>query len=52
MNIWFVIIVIMIISITLSVISLINLENKSHLSQVKKKLFKGRIVFQDSSSGK
>lgn len=50
MNIWLVIIVIAIISIALSVIALINLENKSHLKQVKKKLFKGRVVFQDSSS--
>lgn len=50
MNIWLVIIVIAIISIILSVISLKDLGNKSHVNQVKKKLFKGRVVFQDSSS--
>ena len=51
MNIWLVIIIIAVISIILSVISLKDLENKSHLGQVKKKLLKGRVVFQDSSSG-
>ena len=50
MNIWLVVVVIAIISIALSIIALINLENKSHVAQVKKKLFKGRVVFHDSSS--
>ena len=50
MNIWLVVIVIIAISIILSIIALIDLENKSHVGQVKKKLFKGRVVFQDSSS--
>jgi hypothetical protein len=45
MNIWAIIIVIAIISIILSVIALIDLENKSHADGVKKKLFKGRVVF-------
>ena len=50
MNIWLVAVVIAIISIALSVVALIDLENKSHVGQVKKKLFKGRVIFQDSSS--
>jgi hypothetical protein len=45
MNIWIVMLVIAIISIALSVIALRDLENKSHISQVKKKLSKGRVVF-------
>ncbi len=52
MNIWLVVIVIAIISIILSAIALIDLGNKAHERQVKKKLFKGRVVFQDSSSDK
>ena len=52
MNIWLVIIVIAIISVIFSVIALADLENKSHIGQVKKKLSKGRVVFQDSSSNK
>lgn len=51
MNIWLVIILIVIISVILSLISLKDLNNKSHLSQTKKKLLKGRVIFQDSSSG-
>jgi hypothetical protein len=43
---------IMIISIVLAVVALRDLENKSHIGQVKKKLSKGRVVFQDSSSGR
>jgi len=50
MNIWLVVIIIAIISIILSAIALRDLENKSHVSHAKKKLFKGRVVFQDSSS--
>jgi hypothetical protein len=50
MNIWWVIVVIAVISIVLAVISLKSLENKSHIDHAKKKLFKGRVVFQDSSS--
>lgn len=49
MNIWLVVVVIIILSIALSVRALIDLENKSHLKHVKKKLAKGRVVFQDSS---
>jgi len=45
MNIWLVVILIAIISITLSVIALSDLENKFHIEQAKKKLFKGRVVF-------
>lgn len=52
MNIWLVIIVIIIISVILSVFSLKDIEDKSHVSQAKKKLFKGRTIFHDSSSRK
>ncbi len=51
MNIWLVMIVIAVISIILSVIALKDLEDKSHVSQAKRKLFEKRVVFQDSSSG-
>lgn len=44
------VIVIAIISVILSLVSLRNLTNKSHLREVKRKLSKGRVVFQDSSS--
>jgi hypothetical protein len=50
MNIWTVIIVIAVISIALSIVALKKLEDKSHLKHVEKKLFKGRVVFQDHSS--
>jgi hypothetical protein len=50
MNIWLVVLVIAIISIVLSIIALIDVENKSHVGHTKKKLFKGRVIFQDSSS--
>ena len=50
MDIWLVVIAIAIISIILSVIALKDLENKIHVDQVKKKLFKGRVIFHDSSS--
>lgn len=45
MNIWLVIVVIAVISVILSVIALVGLENKSHVGQVKKKLFKGRVIY-------
>ncbi len=50
MNIWLVLIVIAILSVIFSLISLKNLDSKSQLKEVRKKLFKGRVVFQDSSS--
>ena len=50
MNIWLVMLVIAIISIVLAVIALVDLESKSHIGHAKKKLFKGRVIFQDSSS--
>ena len=50
MNIWVVVVIIAAVSVTLSLISLKNLNNKSHLGEVHKKLFKGRVIFQDSSS--
>ncbi len=50
MSIWFVVVVIAIISFILSLISLRNLKNKAHLDEVKKKLDKGRVIFQDTSS--
>ena len=50
MNIWIVVLIILIISIILAAGSLRDLENKSHEKLVKKKLFKGRVIFQDSSS--
>jgi hypothetical protein len=50
MNIWVVAIIIAVISIIMAFISLRSLENKSHIADAKKKLLKGRIVFQDSSS--
>lgn len=50
MNIWLVIIVIGVISVILAFTSLRDLQNKSHVNLVKKKLLKGRVIFQDSSS--
>lgn len=50
MNIWLIVVIISVLSVILAVVSLRDLENKSHESLVKKKLFKGRVVFQDSSS--
>jgi hypothetical protein len=50
MNIWLVIIIIAVVSIILSIIALKDIENKSNIGQAKKKLFKGRVIFQDSSS--
>jgi len=49
MNIWLVVIAIGLISILLSLISFKNLNDKSVLRQAKKKLLRGRVVFQDSS---
>lgn len=50
MNIWVIVIVIAIISIILSLVSLKNLNNKSHIQDAKKKLDKGRVLYQDTSS--
>lgn len=52
MNIWLVIIAIAVISVILAAVSLEGLEDRSHIGRMKKKLFKGRVIFQDSSSGK
>ena len=52
MSIWVVIIIIAVISIALSLISLKNLSNKSHIQDAKKKLDKGRVLYQDTSSSK
>ncbi len=50
MNIWHVIILIGFVSVILSVISLKSLSDESAIRQAKKKLSKGRIVFQDPSA--
>ena len=50
MNIWIVAIVILVISLVLSFISLKSLNNKSHIKEAKKKLEKGRVLYQDTSS--
>lgn len=50
MNIWIVIIAIAVISVALSLISLKNLNNKAHFNDVKRKLERGRVLYQDTSS--
>lgn len=44
------IIAIAIVSVILSFISLKHLNDKSHVNHTKKRLEKGRVIFQDTSS--